>query len=306
MKRCFNHIIRSWQSHGVVQLATCIVLSGVFSVVGISLLIHQNLEHMISQWDNSVQASVYLKDQVSETSLSEIKKLITQSSYFKDIQYTSKEAAFKNFQSQTYIPNFVFDKDFGNPLPASFEMKVVGDLSSSAHLEKIKIFVKNLERVDGIEDITYEQGWVDNYASFLRTFSYISGSLIVVLLTGSLFVIGNSIRSSISQRQDEIEILELVGATTATIRRPYIVDGLFMGLLATMISLIICYLLFSWQFQILQDYLSFWKIHLSFLNTQRILIILVMGMFLGASGSWLCVSRINSGWAATRGANKPW
>ena len=304
MKRYLNHIIRSWRSHGVVQFTTCIVLSGVFSVVGTSLLIHQNLKHIFEQWGDSVQVSVYLKDQIDDGSLDEIRKFITGSEYFRDVQYISKEAAFENFSNQTfeYMPSFVFDKDFGNPLPASFEMKATGDLSSSAHLGKIKEFVQELKTVDGIDSIMYGQEWIDNYASFLQGFSYISGSFIIVLLAGSLFVIGNSIRSSMSQRQQEIEIFELVGATPSFIRRPYIVDGLFTGLLAAIVSIVICYLLFLWQSQALQDYGSLWKVSFSFFNTPTILILLSVGLFLGGVGAWLCVAQINSGWAATRGS----
>ena len=308
MKRYMSHIIRSWRSHGVVQLATCVVLSGVFSVISFSLLVHQNLEGVFHQWGNSVQVSVYLKDQMSDGSLGEVRDFIERSPYFKDIKYVSKAEAFKSFQNQTseYIPDFVFNKDFGNPLPASFEMKLAGDLGSSTWLKRIKNFTSELKVINGVEDITYGQGWVDNYASFLWSFSYVSGSLIFVLLAGSLFIIGNSIRSSMSQRQGEIEILELVGATASSIRKPYIVDGLFMGALAAIISLLTCYLLYLWQSQVLQNYLSFWNVtsHLSFLNLPRVLIILVMGALFGALGSWLCVSRMNNGWAATRGSRR--
>ena len=281
-----------------------------FSVVSFSLLIHQNLQYILNQWGDSVQVSVYLEDQVSEGSLGRIKEFLTDSSYFKDIQYTSKDAAFRKFQIQSAesMPEFIFNKDFENPLPASFEMRVIGDLSSPVWMEKIKGFIGKLQAVDGVEDVAYGKGWIDNYTSFLQGFSYISGILIITLLAGSLFVTGNAIRSSMFQRQEEIEILELVGATSASIRKPYIVEGLFTGLLATVISLVICYLLFSWQAQLLQEHLNFWKVgsSLSFLNIPRILFILIVGLFFGGVGSWLCVSRINSGWAATRGANRPW
>lgn len=306
MKRYFNHIVRSWQSHTVVQLATCVVLSGVFSIISLSLLIHHNLENLFHQWGDSVQVSLYLKDHLEGEPLEEIKELITHSPYFKDIQYISKAAAFKNFKDQTfdYVPDVIFNKDFDNPLPASFEMKVRGDLSSVTYLGGIRNFIERLKSLNGVESVTYGQGWVDNYASFLQIFSYVSGSLIVILLMGSLFVVGNSIRSSLSQRKEEIEILELVGATPTAIRGPYVLDGVLTSLLAASTSLVMCYLLFLWQSQVLETHLSFWRVHLSFLSYPKILIILAMGVSFGALGSWLCISQINSGWAAIRGVNQ--
>ena len=306
MKRYMKHIIRSWKSHGAIQLATCSVLTATFCVINISLLLHQNLKDMLNQWGQSIQVSVYLEDDIRKEVLENIQSLITNSTYFKDVQYIDKGKALENFKKQSshYIPDIIFDKNFENPLPSSFEMKISQIKNMSLQLEKVKEFLQEFGATKGVDDIIYGEGWVKNYASFLNIFSYISSILIIILLAGSLFVIGNAIRSSLFQKQKEIEVFELVGATPSFIRKPYIIDGLCTGLLATAFSLIICYLLFTWQSQLLKDQLAFWNVPFSFFTPTSILIIVSSGMFLGAFGSWLCISQINNGWAATKGVNK--
>ncbi len=304
MKKYFHHILRSWRFHGIVQWSTCVVLIGVFSVVSFSFLIHQNLESVFHKWGDVAQVSVYLEDGVKGEFLENIKGFVEGSSYFKDIEYISKKVALQNFQGQISqdIINLITRKELENPLPASLEMKMAGDLSSSSWLSEMKSFLNDIKDMEGVEEVVFGNTWVDNYASFLKTFSYISLLIVIILFTGGLFVISNSIRGSISHRKKEIEILELVGATPSAIRRPYIIDGLLTGLFAAAFSLLICYLLFLWQSQIFQENLGFWQAgwHFSFLSPLRMIIILVMGVFLGTLGSWLCISEMNSGWIATQ------
>ena len=299
MKRCVNHIIKNWRSHGATQLSTFAVLIGAFFIIILSLLIDQNLRLLFKQWGQSLQVSLYLEDNLREPQRKGIRSFLEESEYFEDIKYVSKEKAFQDFKSQMSIDITGFDKGFGNPLPASFEMKIIGSLAYKVKGE-INNFFQELKSHEGVEDVSYGKDWVQNYISFLTAFSYISSTLIIVLLSGSLFVIGNSIRSSVSHRQKEIEIFELVGATPSFIRRPYIVDGLFIGGLSSSLSLLICYLLFNHQSQYLSEQMGLLSTQLSFFSIHTIIPIILMGMLVGSLGSWLCVSRLNSGWSAAR------
>ena len=300
MKRCINHIIKNWKSHGATQLSTFTVLVGAFSIISLSLLMDQNLRLLFKKWGQSLQVSLYLEDNVGESQRKEIRSFLETSEYFEGIQYVSKERAFQNFKSQMSIDITDLDNGFGNPLPASFEMKIIGSLAYKLK-GKINNFFQELKSYKGVEDVSYGKDWVQNYISFLTVFSYISGTLIIVLLSGSLFVIGNSIRSSVSHRQKEIEILELVGATPSFIRRPYIVEGLFIGGFSSSLSLLICYLLFNHQSQYLSEQMGLLSTQLSFFSIHKTIFIILTGMLVGSLGSWICVSRFNSGWLAARG-----
>ena len=300
MRRYIKHLTKGWQHHGITQASTFTVLAGVFLIISLSLLINQNFKHMLQQWGQSLQVSVYLEDQITEKNLSRIKNLLNKSDYFEDIQYTSKDDALQRFKGQISIDIANLSNNLDNPLPASFEMRFAENIDPQIIHENISTFFLNLGDREDVESVVYGQDWVEDYASFLKFFTYASLLLIAFLLFGSLFVIGNSIRSSISNRQKEIEILELVGATSSFIRRPYIVDGLLTGLFSSALSLLICYFLFYQISYLWQEKMGLWDIQPFFLNLQMISIILLMGLLTGFFGSWLCVSRINSGWLAAQ------
>jgi cell division transport system permease protein len=192
------------------------------------------------------------------------------------------------------------DSEFVNPLPASFEMvlkKGVGRHSDYSDLVK---FAKEVSGYQGVEEVSYGQGWVENYASVLKVFSWTSIFLLFVLFCGGLFVIGNSIRNSVTQRRDEIAALELFGATKWMIQWPFVFEGAFMGFVASVLSLAVTYVLFSWQAQYLSQNLSFWGFtaSLNFLSLLRCGAIVFLGTFLGAMGAYFCVRQVNTGWAA--------
>ena len=161
--------------------------------------------------------------------------------------------------------------------------------------------MKSITKIFGVDDISYGQSWVENYAALVKSFSYSSLLLIAVLLAGSLFVVGNSIRNSISLRREEIEILELVGATRSMIMMPYIFEGAIMGFFASALSCGICYLIFVWQASIINSSLGFWGLgsQFGYLAADKVFLLLLLGIVFGAFGAFLCVRKLSNGWAAS-------
>ncbi|MCB9025703.1 MAG: FtsX-like permease family protein [Bdellovibrionaceae bacterium] len=280
-------------------MTTVIVLSGTFSVIGISFLIHQNLTKVLTQWGNSISMSVFLDDEFnnSDKLISKIKKSEGVASF----EYVSKEKASQLFKDQveSYIPDLVFDSEFKNPLPASYEIKFDRNWSKEKYNEVVR-FAKELMDFKGVEEVSYGQNWVENYAAVVDKFNHSSGLLIFVLLTGSLFVVGNSIRNSISQRRDEIEILELIGSTKWSIRIPYIFEGFVLGFIASLISIIVTYLVFNWQLSVIESGVGIvgGQYHLSFLSFKTQFIIVLLGSIFGVVGAYFCVTKLSTGWTA--------
>jgi cell division transport system permease protein len=285
-----------------MQTATLSVLIGSFTILVLALLVHQNSQRFLTQWGQEVKVSVYLKEEADDSETKSVSKFIESSGLFENVQFISKKDAAEKFKKRVgeYVPGLLTDLDFDNPLPASFEMKVDGGLTSNNEFKKIVEFAKKLTQTTGVDEVSYGQGWVENYASVLRIFSLTSAVLIIVLLFGSLFVIGNSIRNSILQRRDEIEILELFGATRGMIIWPYIFEGLFLGLIATVAAIFASYALYLWQADLMTSQLSFWHLNtkLEFLSAGRILLTLVVGATFGGLGSYLWARQIATGWAA--------
>lgn len=304
LNNLWKNFVRSWRGHASMQFATLAVLAGTYTVISFSLLIHQNLEKILIQWGRTVQLSVYLDDAVEGKDQSKVEAFLHDQEIFEKVSYVSKEQAAQKFKKQmgSHAPDFLFHEDFGNPFPASFETSVVNFINAESTYQKLKTVATEVARFKGVEDVSFGQEWVKNYSSLLRNFSMTSWFLVFVLLSGSLFVVGNSIRSSIFQRREEIEILELVGGTSAYIRAPYIFEGTLMGAMASVLAIVLTYGLFVWNASLLKMDLGYWALgaSISFLNWQRMAIILLVGMGFGALGSTLCVRKLSTGWSAAQ------
>jgi len=294
--------VRGWRRQPAMHMATLSVLVGGGVIFAAALLIQQNLEQYLTQWGKEVRVNVYLKDDATTEQTSTVKSSLDESGLFSKVEYFSKEAAAKKFKSRVgqYAPELLSDLDTDNPLPESFEATVSGGLGSNLKFEKIMTFVGKLREVLGVEEISYGQGWVENYASVLKVFSMTSYAMLFVLLLGSLFVTGNSIRSSVAQRKDEIEIMELFGATRGMIIWPFIFEGCVMGLLAAALALVLTYFFYIWQMGVFARDLNFWglKENIHFLSGLRIISMASVGAFMGGLGAYLCVRKIATGYAA--------
>ena len=283
-----------------MQVATLSVLTGVCFVITMAMLLHHNMNAVLTRWGDEVKISIYLQDGISESSLSLIQDYLKKDSKVEKFKYVSgKEALFEFKQKMSSVlPQLMSSDEFENPLPSSFEVS----FKSSAQSQKgfIEKYVAETLKLKGIDDISYGQTWVKNYSAFVGVFNTASWVLVGILLCGGLLVIGNSIRNAIHQRREEIEILELIGATRNMIVFPYVIEGAIMGVIASTLSLVIGYMLFSSQAHFFSSQLGFWGMgaQLSFLSVFKVLFIIVLGSLSGALGSYICIRKLSNGWCA--------
>lgn len=305
MRLLSQSFLRSWQHHASIQMATLVVLTGTFTIITLFFFLHSNLTRLLTRWGDEVQMAVFLEDNASSEQISRVQKFLTHSGVFSKVHFVSKQEAALKFQKQMghQSPLLINDPDFANPLPASFEVLLQQGVSTDQGYKKMVDLAQKIGELAGVEDISYGQGWVENYASLVKVFSSSSWLLIIVLLAGSLLVVGNAVRSSVQQRRDEIEVMELVGATPFMIRAPFIFEGAMLGLAAAIFSSGICFLLYRWQQQVALEHLGFWGMaaEVRFLTWDQVLSVLLLGGWFGAFGSYLCVRGIATGWSA---ANK--
>ncbi len=297
---------RSWVHQTAMQMATLTVTAATFAVVGFIFLAAMNLNRLIVSWGEGVEISLYLKDEIPPDRIDALKSFLESRGDLANVRFIAHETATENFKTQmaSYAPGLLSDPDFANPFPASFRVALRGGVKTDADVKKLEAVADELRHKDGIDDVSFGQSWIKNYSEFVSALVASGGTLVIVLILGSLFVIGNSIRMSIAGRRDEIEILELVGATSSMIRRPFVMEGALTGLIASIFSLALNFTVFAWQLSKLNSSLVFARLasQFSFLGVMQVGGFIVGGMALGAFGAWLAVRSINDGWAASGGA----
>lgn len=297
---------RSWQSHFWINLATTAVLTMSFALILGTILFTSNLGRFLSVWGDEIQITIYLRDDVTPEQRAGIQKGLSVEEAIEGVQYIDKAMAQGSFEQSlsSYGPDFLkaVKSEGENPFPASF---LVGIKRSLKTPERINELAQKFSQWAGVEDVSYGQEWLKNYSTLVGVAKSIAVVISMVILIGCIFTVSNSIQASLFTRREEIEILELVGATSQKIRWPFIVEGAFQGLLATAGAIVLLGVAYKFLYRALENVLGAATTvsTLSFLSFGTIVLVVFLGMIIGAVGSYACVARLNSGWAASHESN---
>lgn len=295
-----KNYLRTWQRNLVTQLATFLVLTGTFFAIANFLLISFNLKNFLSAWRDNIQMSVFLAEGISETEKSNLKKFIESTQGISAVEEVSQAEAKERFSQQlgNYAPDLLSDKDFENAFPSSLQVSFV----SQNNLNLLKEVASNFSNRPGVENVSYGQEWVDKYASFVSKIEYFGWAVGSFLLLAILFVVGNSIRASIASRAHEIEVFELIGASPAMIRTPFIFEGFIMGCLSGTTACVVALLLLNLEKKILFEQFTFLGLNsqISFFSGPQVFAFILFSGFIGSFGSYLCLTQINDGWSSAK------
>lgn len=295
-----SEVIKSWKFQSWQVLSTIGVLTGVLSVCFSFLVVHTNLNNVLSRWGSDFKVNVYMTDAISEEEKASLEKEISEQKVFKSVKYFSKNMALDKFKTKLGFlgSDLVNEGNLDNPLPASFEATI--DTGFSGFLEALQTLSEKLTQYEFVEDVSYGQNWVENYVNVVRGWQYIGLIIALILGAGALLLSAGTIRSSIFHRRDEIEIMELFGATRWMILKPFLMEGALLGFIAGVLSVLIVYITYSLLKIFFEPHLSLWNLTdiLSFASGISVLAFILACAALGCAGSMIGVRQINTGWAA--------
>lgn len=295
-----NHLKKSLSDHSATFLATLFSMSVVLSCLSFILLARQNLVVMADRWGQDSEVTAYLIDGLSKKEREELKKTIESLSGVERATYISKSEAAKRFLKRMghLSPDFLQSENPNdNPLPATFDVKIKADLSLDDRAGAIQKVAEKIANYTGVAEVSFGQGWIEGWSRFLQKFNLVTlGAIGFVLLLG-LLIIGNATRVSMERRAEEIEILELVGATSSWIRGPFLIEGALLGLVSASLSLVLSNFLNRAMLGYFSNTGWLWVSESGVdLSWGSMLTILLLGLGFGLLGSFLCVRKINTGW----------
>lgn len=239
LRQVGRNLRQTWMS----QIMTLLTVSLSVLIFSLFYLIYTNMLTVGNQLGDDLRLIVYLEEQPVPEMQEQLKRKITAFDEVEEIKFISPEEAYEKFADQLGEDRDVLEDMPRDFLPPSIEVTPLKTLRS---LNQIKLFSDYLTKLPGTLKVQYGQDWMERFFHFTRLLS------IVVLLSGSLlilttvFMVAYTIRLTIFGRHDELELLKLVGATNAYIRTPFLLEGLFQGLLGSMFGLAMLYMLFRW------------------------------------------------------------
>jgi len=252
--------------------------------MGVFLLVYLNVQEALGSLREEIKVIVYLRDVVSPQAVSRVRAEIGQDSAVAGIEYVSREQALATFRAQFPSEERLLSGLGDNPFPASLVIKVSPAYRSS---EQVRELVQKLNVLSDTEEVLYSQDWIENLAVALRYLEVLGVGIGTVLAASMVTILANTIRLTLHARRDEIEIMKLIGATTAFIKTPFVLEGALLGGAGALCSLFLLRTLFGLAEAKLALRGTFWGIGrgLVFLPDRVTVAFLLLGIMLGCLGS---------------------
>ena len=261
----FGEALGSLRRNWVITLAAVLTVFISMAILGLVLVIQQNLNSGATSLKNRVEIEVFISDNAPQAQVNALEAKIKALPQLKSYQYISKEQALQEFRKRLggdadqILANLV-----GNPLPASY-----------------RIYVKDANTVDAVARQFFNDPAVDNSAPgkhdgvryaqatvrrMLGTINLVTKGMWIgtgLFAVAGILLISTTVRLSIFARRNEIEIMRLVGATNWFIRWPFMLEGFMTGLVGSVFAAVAIWVVnltvFNW---IKSSAISFLKVEL--------------------------------------------
>ncbi|KAF3977608.1 MAG: ABC transporter permease [Methylococcales symbiont of Iophon sp. n. MRB-2018] len=266
------------------SLMTAVVMAIAISLALGFYLLLANMQQLTAGIEANNQISLFLKAGVSDRSGEQLAQQIRKNKQLDKVVLISKKQALKEFKDYSGFGD-VLDILETNPLPVVIQILPKNTLDDLQSLEQLLMEFEQLVQVDFSQ---IDMQWVERLQSIMQIMQ--RGSILLSGLLGLavLFITGNTIRLELQNRQDEVQIAKLVGATHSFIQWPFLYTGFWLGFIAGIMA---C-LLVALMIMIIQNPIENLSIlydgsfKLLFLNLTETLVLLAMTSLLGILGAW--------------------
>ena len=280
LKNIRRNLLFSLASMGTI--IACLFLFGIFY----SLIM--NMKSEVQNIEKSLTVSVFFDEGTDEARIQEIGDEIKKISNVDTMNYISASVAWDQYIQDVYggdydYVNAVFGED--NPLQNSSSYEV-----TLKNLGKQEDTVQAISQIAGVRKVNSSNETAKSLDSISKLFSYASLSIILILLLVSLFLISNTITIGISVRKEEIAIMKLIGAKDMFVRAPFLVEGIIIGFIGSIVPLIIIYFMYDGLTKYLAEHFLVIQNMLQFVSVAEIFkglvpLCLLIGVGVGFFGS---------------------
>lgn len=286
IRDAFKSVFRNF-SLSLASIA-CIMITLI--VVSIAMVLSFNVNNFTKEVEKDLTIVAFLDRDISLDEIGSIKDKISLINDVESVVFHDKTEISKEMMEDSEDYKVVLEKYQDretNPLADTFHIKV----TEISKIESVALQIKDLS---GVMSVKYGEGMVESLISVFDVVKKVSYGIVIALVIVTAFLISNTIKITIFSRKREIEIMRLVGASNINIKIPFIFEGLFLGVLGSIIPIIITiigyeslYVHFDGQFQS-----QFIKLIQPLPFTYYIsLVLLAIGIVVGMFGSWRAVRK---------------
>lgn len=224
---------KNLRKNRLMTLASVSTVMASLAIFGIFYLMIINFSYNIEGLKDQPEIQVFLYPYLDDEYVAQVDTLLRNHEKIDKITLVSKEDAFKKVQEMLGSNSDVLEGMGNSFLPLSYIIKLNDPEESDSLVEEIR-------HIQGVDTVAYPKKTVEFISALSRGIKIMSSFLTVILLVVSIFIISNTTKLTVYARRREIGIMKYVGATNWFIRWPFIVEGMLIGIIGSLLSFALC------------------------------------------------------------------
>lgn len=218
----------------LMTMASIMAVMACITILAFSFIVTTNLEYVLQQMEDSIGISVFIEGEPDSAEISRIRGELETLEHVTFVEYISPSQALADLKADWGAEEDIFTglDDSNNPLSHSFQLT----LDDMRYQSEVLTMVG---KVDGIGTVRHGQTETELITNLSEVFRNVGIVVMALLAIISITIITNTIRISVANRRVEINIMKYVGATDWFIRWPFIVEGIFIGVIGAAVPLAI-------------------------------------------------------------------
>ena len=244
--RSIRDAVKSVIRNFSLSLASISCITITLIIVAVAIIATFNVRNFTAAIEKDMTIVVFLDNDATEEDVERIRNKIDAISNVEEYTYQTKQEVKEKMQAESEVFKTVLDtwEEGESPLKDTFQVKV-------KNVEKIKNTAQKIESFEKVSVVRYGEGMVDKMISAFSSVEKVTYGIVIALVIVTVFLIINTIKLTISARRKEIGIMRLVGASNLTIKLPFIIEGMVLGLFGSIVPVVITtygYLMFYQHF----------------------------------------------------------
>ena len=275
----FSNVFKNKKSTG----ASLMIMCATMIIFGIFLILGENINHFVDQVKSEQGFQVFLKTDATDEEAQKVGEEIRAVDGVSTAEFKDKTYALNTMKEKLGDKSELIDGYGADYFPSSYVVTLT-DLNLSKDVQE------KILKIENVDKITSSDKTVSTLLSLAKGIKLVTGIILVLLIIISIFIISNTIKLTVHARRKEISIMKYVGATNNFIRWPFIVEGMIIGIIASLISIVIVGVAYNFivQSMVSSEFMQVINMSLVSFNdmfSSIIFVYMLLGIGIGAVGS---------------------
>ena len=291
----FRQAFKSMWRNRMIGFASIGSVTAVLVILGFVLIIVLNVNNMsLVAKETFDQIAVYINEDVADEQIEELGKSFMQIDGVMGVAYQTKDYALERVMEDWGDDAFLLQDLRNNPFPNTYIVQL-------SDVSKADDVTAQLGTFEGVDKVRYYQDAVNSLIKISDFVKRLGAAIILILLLISVFIISNTIKITVLNRQREIELMQYIGATNGYVRGPFMIEGIMLGLLGSIVAISIIMLGYNYSINYLAGRyiallsgMSGYLVGIEMVINDIIIIFLTIGIGIGILGSLISLKKFLS------------